>query len=81
MTVSTLDRAVLVRDTAVVVSGGEKIDEIGRLENRVFGPDEAGMAGGCSRRRGLIPWLTEDSEESAVYGKRPGALAFTHNFL
>jgi hypothetical protein len=35
------------------VSGGEKTDEIGRLENRVFGRGEAGPAGGCSGRRDI----------------------------
>jgi hypothetical protein len=40
-------------DEGIGVSGGEKTDEIGRLENRVFGRGEAGPAGGCSGRRDI----------------------------
>jgi len=34
------------------VSGGEKTDEIGRLENRVLVPEEAGMLCGLDQTKG-----------------------------
>jgi hypothetical protein len=34
------------------VSGGEKTDELGRLENRVFVPEDAGMLCGLDQTKG-----------------------------
>jgi hypothetical protein len=42
-----------IQITAILlVSGGEKTDEIGRLENRVLVPEDAGMLCGLDQTKG-----------------------------
>jgi hypothetical protein len=52
---------------SLFVSGAEKTDEIGRLENRVLTADDAGKAGGWNGRRDIgSVGVAEDSEAMEV---------------